>query len=329
MHKTGRSVSRRSFIKRSTTLAATVASGLVWTESSGEQKKMSNSDGRGKLKVAAVQMNALRDNLEHNLEVHRRIAAEAAGAGCELVVFPELSTTSHYGHRSATSLAQAADGGIFRTMSDLSKELNIHIAYGFCEIAHGSNYNSQALIGPEGLIGIHRKVHASRDEYTYFRMGRSLEVFRMGYLKVGILICYDANFFEAWRVLALKGAQIILLPHASRSGVGQKVDADKQKQSLKRSLDGLPGRFGLYAADNNVFAVFANQADYNGHSTHAGGAYILGPDQKVKAKSKPVLDDLWISAEIDLGLRDERRSSGNFILKDRRPELYGELTRMI
>ena len=179
------------------------------------------------------------------------------------------------------------------------------------------------------MIGIHRKVHASRDEYTYFRMGRSLNVYDTGFCRIGILICYDANFFEAWRVLALKGAEIILLPHASRSGVGINVPREQQTKRLQRTLKNLPGKFGVYASDNNVFAVFANQVDYNGHSTHGGAAYFLGPDGSVLIKSKPVLDDCWVSTEIDFKLRDEGRSGTNSTLKDRRPEVYTELTKMI
>ena len=160
-------------------------------------------------------------------------------------------------------------------------------------------------------------------------MGRSLDVFDLGFCRIGILICYDANFFEAWRVLALKNAEIILLPHASRSAPGKEISRDKQLTQLKSTVDKMPGKFGVYAADNNVFSVFANQADYNGHSTHSGGAYICGPDGKILVKSEPVLDDHWICAEIDLKARDKRRAGTNSVLKDRRPELYKEITKMI
>ena len=323
-------ISRRGFMKNTAAITSSLGSGILSTSfSSGKNQTDTKSQSR-KIKIAAVQMNALRENLQHNLEVHRRIAKEAAKNGCNLVMFPELSASAHYGHKSATSLAEeAAKGTIYETMHGLAKDLNVLISYGFCEIAYGTNYNSHAIIGPEGIIGIHRKVHASRDEYTYFRMGRSLDVFDLGFCKLGILICYDANFFEAWRVLALKGAEIILLPHASRSGVGKKIPREQQMKGLQKTLDNLPNKFGVYASDNNVFAVFANQVDYNGHSTHGGGAYIIGPDGNILSKSKPVLDDCWISTEIDFKIRDERRRGLNSTLKYSRPEVYSELTKMI
>jgi len=282
-----------------------------------------------RFKVAAVQMNALRDDVDHNLEVHGRLAREAADDGCRLVMFPELSVTAHFGDAAATSHAEAADDGrIAETMHELARELGIVIAYGFCEAARGTFYNTHALVGPDGLIGVQRKVHASKDEYFTFRMGRSLSVFHLGFCRVATLICYDANFSEAWRVLALKGADVLLLPHASRTGWGEQVSEQNQRRHLEARLEGLPGRYGVYAADNAVFAVFGNQFGYNGHSTHAGGAYIIGPDGKTLLKSHAELDDIWISAELDPELQTKCRNSTHCTLKMRRPELYGEVTRM-
>lgn len=283
-----------------------------------------------KFEIATVQMNAPRGDLDHNLEIHRCIAREAANHDCGLVMFPELSVTAHFGDEDVTLLAEeATQGTIYETMRTLAKELGCVIGYGFCEKAHGTFYNSYALMASEGLLGVQRKVHASQDEYISFRMGRSLEVFDLGFCRVGIAICFDASFFEVWRVLVLKGAEVLLLPHASRTGWGEQLPEEQQRQELEQMLDGLPGRYGIYAEDNAVFAVYGNQVGYNGHTTHLGGAHILGPDGKLLAKSEPVLNDLWISAELDPELLDRARNSRYSLLRTRRPEMYGELTRMI
>jgi len=283
-----------------------------------------------KFKIGAVQMNALREDLDHNLAVHRRFAREAAGEGCRLMMFPELSVTAHYGGEDVTALAeQAAVGTIYNAMHALASELGCVIGYGFCEKAHGTFYNAYALMGSAGLIGVQRKVHASQDEYLSFRMGRSLQVFDLGFCRVGVAICFDASFFEVWRVFALKGADLLLLPHAGRSGWGEEIPRERQLEDMKQMLDGLPGRYGIYAEDNAVFAAFGNQVGYNGHSTHSGGAYILGPDGKLLAKLEPELDDLWVSADLDPEMLDRARNSKYSLLRTRRPEVYGELTRMI
>lgn len=280
-------------------------------------------------RIAAVQMNALKGELEHNLELHRRFTQKAARAGCQLVVFPELSATAHFGDPAATRFAEEAGAGpAGACMQELAAAANIVISYGFCEKACGTYYNAQALVGPRGLIGVQRKVHASRDEYFYFRMGRSLEVFDLGFCKVGTLICYDSLFFEAWRTLVLKGAEVILLPHAARSAPGKKLSAERQKKVLRHTLRNSLQHNAVYAADNHAFAVFANQWGYNGHSTHSGGAFVVAPDGQALAKSGARLQDLSIHARLDARTLDAVRNVGS-VLKFRRPELYGEVARML
>ena len=283
-----------------------------------------------KFKIAAVQMNAIKDDLEHNLALHQRFTAEAAAQGCRLVLFPELSTSAHFGSEEVVRFAERLpEGRIFQFIADLAWRHSILVAYGFCEEAHGTHYNTHALVGPQGLVGIQRKVHASNNEYFSFRMGRSFEVYDLGFCRVGTLVCYDAQFSESWRVLTLKEAEVILLPHASRSGMGQAIPPERQLDQLERMVAALPGDFGTYAKENGVFAAFANQVDFNGHSTHAGGAYILSPRGQVLEKLEPVLEDRMITAELDPEVLETARRNPNYTVKIRRPELYGELTQLI
>lgn len=306
-----------------------------------------------KFKLAAVQMNALVDDLDHNLETHVRIIQQAAGAGCRLISFPELSVTAHYGDEMMVQFAEEVDQGrIFETIWQQAREHDVIVGYGLTEQAHGTYYNTYPLVGPEGLIGIQRKIHMSHNEYFSFRMGRSLDVFDLGFCKVGTLICYDAQFFEGWRVLALKGAEVILLPHAVRTGWGVEVPAEELTRQLENALEGRPGYEGAFTSEegdrgqdfprlsdqvihsvfakaNGVFAVYANQVGYNGHSTHLGAAHVVDPAGRVIARSEPVLDDLWISVELDPEILNKMRRSPWSQLKIRRPELYGELTRPI
>jgi len=283
-----------------------------------------------RFKIAAVQMNALKDDLEHNLHIHAKFIEKAAKERCQLIMFPELSVTAHYGDEKVVQFAEeAGHGSGFETIHAQATKHAILVSYGFCELAHGTHYNSQALVGPQGLIGIQRKLHASKDEYFSFRMGRSLEIFDIGYCRIGTLVCYDACFCEAWRVLTLKGAEVILLPHASRSGWGLRVSIEKQLKSIKYSLAALPDPYGVYAKDNGVFSVFGNQVNYNGHSTHEGGAYILSPSGKILIKSKTSLRDQMITAELNPEDLEQVRRSTHYTLKTRRPEIYSEITRMI
>jgi predicted amidohydrolase len=118
-----------------------------------------------RFRIAAVQMNALKGEFDHNLEIHRRFSREAAAAGCRMVLFPELSTTAHYGDESVLEFAEEAQRGrIFDEMHGLARELEIVISYGLCERAHGTFYNSQVLVAPSGFVGVQRKIYASHDE---------------------------------------------------------------------------------------------------------------------------------------------------------------------
>ena len=175
-----------------------------------------------KIRVATCQMNARLKDIEHNLGVHRRVTGEAAKAGCSLVVFPEISATGHASTPEAhTGCEKAGSGPIFSAIHGMAKEHGVFVAYGFCEKAAGTVYNSHAIVGPDGLAGVQRKCVASGDEYYYFRMGRSFHVFDIGVCKIGTVICYDSAFSEHWRILALRGAEVILHPAAGRSGASR------------------------------------------------------------------------------------------------------------
>ena len=167
--------------------------------------------------VAATQVDVRHLDVEHNLETHLRLIAETAEAGCDLVVFPETSVTGNNGSPEVTRFAESHDGRIFRTIHGQAKESGIVVSYGFCELYRGTHYNTSALVGPDGLIGLQRKVHASFDEFFRFRQAYEWGVYDLGFCTVGTAICHDSDFFESWRILALKGAEVILLPHANRT----------------------------------------------------------------------------------------------------------------
>ncbi|MBL9215589.1 MAG: carbon-nitrogen hydrolase family protein [Opitutaceae bacterium] len=283
-----------------------------------------------KFKIATVQMNALKDDLQHNLDVHVRFIEQAAGAGCALVSFPETSATAHYGSPEVNKFAEPAGAGpVYRTLAEQAKRHGIVVAYGFAEEARGTYYNAHALVGPAGLIGIQRKVHSSGDEYYVFRMGRSFEVFDLGFCRVGTLICYDSIFSESWRVLALKGAELILAPHAGRKGgKDRRVPPEGQLENLRQHREQMPGPWGVFAAENGVFCGHCGQWGFNGHSTHKGGACVVDPLGRMIAQGPLQLEDLMITAELDPAVQQEARARSGYTLRTRRPEMYGELTRL-
>jgi len=107
--------------------------------------------------------------VERNLEAHLQFIGQAADAVCDLVVFPELSVTGHNGTPEVTRAAEPSDGPIYQAIHDRARSRGIVVAYGFRELFRGTHYNAYALVGPDGMIGIQRKVHASFDEFFRFR----------------------------------------------------------------------------------------------------------------------------------------------------------------
>jgi predicted amidohydrolase len=290
-------------------------------------------------RVAVTQVDVRHLDVEHNLEAHRTVIAETAEAGCDLVVFPECSVTGHNGSPEVTRDAEPHDGRIFETIAGAAREAGIVVGYGFCELDRGTHYNSFALVGRDGLLGLQRKVHASDDEFFRFRQAYEWVVVDLGFARVGTAICHDSDFFESWRILALKGAELVLLPHANRTmpagggeltfdGRGREVDADALLRAQAELLDGTPGPPRLHdalARDNAVFAAFSDQVGFDGHSTHVGGAYVLAPDGLLLARSERGPGTSWVATDLEPESLVRARENPWFALRKRRPETYDEL----
>ncbi|MDF2749581.1 MAG: 5-aminopentanamidase [Gaiellaceae bacterium] len=289
--------------------------------------------------VAATQVDVRHLDVAANLETHLRLIAETAAAGCDLVVFPEAGVTGHNGSQEVIRAAEPHDGPIFRAIHGAAREHGIVVSYGYCELNRGTHYNTSALVGPEGLLGLQRKVHASYDEFFRFRQAYEWSVVDLGPCVVGTAICHDSDFFESWRILALKGAEVVLLPHANRTlpaadgtltfdGRGRDAPEAELLRAQAELLEERPSPPRLHdvlARDNGVYAVFSDQVGFDGHSTHVGGAYVLAPDGSTIARSDPGLDTGWIAAELDPGLLERVRENAAFPLRKRRPETYDEL----
>jgi len=293
--------------------------------------------------VAATQVETRHLDVDHNLELHVRLIEETAAAGCHLVVFPEGSVTGSNGSEEVVRHAEPSDGRIYRTLQAEAARHRIVVSYGFCELYRGTHYNTSALVGPDGLLGLQRKVHASYDEFFRFRQAYEWEVADAGFCRVGTAICHDSDFFESWRILALMGAEVILLPHANRTmpaGGGDLTFDGRGREEPEASVLGAqrellderpwpPRIHDFLARDNGVFAVFSDQVGFDGHSSHVGGAYVLAPDGSMLAKSEPSVASGWISAELDPALLARARENPWFALKKRRPEAYGALTELL
>jgi predicted amidohydrolase len=163
------------------------------------------------VKIAVVQTRPAFGESARNI---REAVGLIEASSADIYVLPELFNTGYniIDAAEAGQLAEPVDGPTYRAIAEVAKRRSCYIAYGFAENA-GRIYNSAALVGPSGLIGLYRKVHLYNRETLLFAPGDvGFPVFELPFGKVGMMICFDWIYPESARTLALRGAQLILHP---------------------------------------------------------------------------------------------------------------------
>jgi N-carbamoylputrescine amidase len=287
--------------------------------------------------VAAVSMNGYLGEPRRVLEGIDKWCAKAAAAKAELVLFPELVIHGHCTPNTWEVAEPVPEGPSMATLVDIAKRHRLVVCAGLSEKERDIVYNTQVVVGPQGYIGKQRKLHLSRDEVFYYKGGREITVFDIGSCKVGIVICYDNQFPEVWRVLALRGADVVLMPHAGRFKLWD--DTAESQAAARRYSHNFLKKYALRARENACFAILADQAgragqvdlwpaDSENQPHHAGAALIWGPDGELMASTQEErIKDEMIVATLESALLDHERSLANYMLRTRRPELFGELVR--
>jgi predicted amidohydrolase len=233
-------------------------------------------------------------------------------AGIDLLVLPELCNSGYNfaSPEQAQATSEEIGNGVFlQFLESLCQRIGCYIVSGLNERLGSRLYNSAVLVGPQGYVGRYRKLHLFMNEKDFFEPGDvGLPVFDIGPCKVGMLVCFDWMFPEAWRVLALKGADVICHPS-------------------NLVLPGLAQRaVPIHALTNGCYVVTANRVGSEGDLTFTGMSTIADPKGQVLAQA-PQADDKVIRLEIDVDqARTKEITPRNNILADRRPEQYALLT---
>jgi N-carbamoylputrescine amidase len=277
------------------------------------------------LKVAVCQYAPCLGGVAENARVGSEWIARAANAGASLIVLPELAS-SGYAFASAEdaelSSEPAPDGPTLVTWADQCRQLGVWVVAGFAERSARGRFDSAALLGPEGVIGVYRKAHLFFNEQSYFEPGDSgFPVFDLPFGRVGMLICYDLWFPEAARVLALAGADIICVPTNWVANFRRRVQ-DERGWTM--------GNYAsvAVATQNQVFLAAADRIGIEHDIEFVGGSCVVGPDGWMLAGPATRSDEALLLADVDLSqsAAKKQRTPRNHALGDRRPELYHELT---
>ncbi len=270
--------------------------------------------------VAVGQTNPLMRNRAHNLAQIERMTREAARKGARLIVFPECALTGYcYASREeALEDAEAIPGPATEHLARVAAATSAYIVFGLVEKDGNEIYNAAAIVGPEGYVGKYRKTHLPYEVLDrYVRPGDlSFPIFETAVGRIGILICYDMRFPEPARILALSGADIIL--HPTNLPFGGAPQADYLYQAR--------------AAENRVWILSADRVGIERGVEFIGRSAIVHPNGTRLAEGSTKSEELLI-AEIEPAFAREKDlifTPGIYELhtfSDRRPELYGALTR--
>ena len=272
------------------------------------------------VRAAVVQMDVRIGETEANLERVIERLAEAAESGARLVVFPELALSGYCFNslEDAKPFALTSADATIASVCAEAERLDVTVVMGFFEVSGGNYFNSAVIASAVGgASNVYRKTHLPTIGVDRFiSKGNHLDVYDTSAGKLGVLICYDMRFPEAARTLGLKGAEIITLPTNWPEG------AESSRDFIGRTR----------AWENRVYLLAANRVGVERSRRFIGSSQIVSPTGELLAKAGEN-EETILYADLDLRLTHQKRiviEPGEWeldITGDRRPDLYGELTR--
>lgn len=238
------------------------------------------------MRIAALQMQSVPGDVQANLARIERAAIEAARGGADLLITPELGLTGYGAGEAITALAEPANGDQLRAVQAISSANRIVIIAGFAERDEADVYNSAAFVDGDNRPAIYRKSHLYGNyERSLFKPSNPANcIVEMGGLKLGMLICYDVEFPENVRRLALGGVDMVLVPTALPAGPSGTFIANHMIQ--------------VRAFENQIFIAYVNHAGADERFTFAGNSRIAAPDGSLLSACYDDAEQL-IFADID------------------------------
>jgi predicted amidohydrolase len=271
------------------------------------------------MKIAGVQMDVSLGQIDANVEKMGSFLRQTAAAGAQLTVFPECAATGYCFESLAEArpFAQPVPGPITAAMTRACKSTGTYAVFGMLEAEGDAIFNAATLVGPEGVIGVYRKMHLPYLGVDMFTTPgkRPFAVHAAGELRVGMNICYDASFPEAARSLALLGADLIVLPTNWPPGSECTASCCINARAL----------------ENGVYYLAVNRVGTERGFRFIGQSRVCDPWGHTLSTAEGT-DEEILYAEIDLARARNKhyvRVPGKHEIDrfaDRRPEMYTLLT---
>ena len=237
----------------------------------------------------------------------------------DLVVLPELFNTGYQflAAAEARELAEPIPGGpTTEALSEVASHRRMWLVAGLVERDGDALYNSAILVGPEGYLGRYRKLHLFYEEKLWFQPGTDEPpVFDVGTARLGLMICFDWIFPETARMLALKGADILCHP-------ANLIFKLCHEAMVTRCLE------------NRVFAVTCNRVGREARKPqepfqYTGGSQVVDPRGRLLVRAGDSTEEGQVVEIEPERARDKDFNLYNNLVRDRRLDLYGVLTRPV
>lgn len=268
--------------------------------------------------VAAIQFEPVIGALERNIDAGVALLERAADAGAQLAVMPELADSGYVFETRAEAFSLAASPAASPALAAwgaVAKRRGMHLVTGFAERDGPSLYNSAAVIGPDGLIGVYRKTHLWGEEALFFERGDlGFPVFRTPLGRIAALICYDGWFPEAWRLCAVQGADIVCVPTN-----WVPMPSQPQGQLAMSNILCMAA-----AHSNSMFVAAACRTGVERGQPFIGQSLIVNNEGWILAGPAGESGDAVLTARVNLAEARRGRSLNQFnqLLRDRREDLY-------
>jgi N-carbamoylputrescine amidase len=235
-----------------------------------------------------------------------------SGHRTDIICFPELSISGYILDKPSAIYSPRLFHEIMARLSSLSREYHLIILAGMIEVTEGGGaYISHIITGPQGIIGVYRKSHLSPQEKEIYLAGNRIDVFSSGEMTFGVQLCYEAHFPEISTIMALKGADMIFIPHASPRG-----DPQQKTESWLRHLT-------ARAFDNGIYILACNQVGQpDGGFSFPGVAVAVHPSGAVMESYASDEENMIMVELKGNDLAEFRSHPMKYFLPHRRPELY-------
>ena len=264
------------------------------------------------IRVAAVTSCSPVGKIRNNLDNMAKWIETARKNEASIVCFPEMNITGYSSGKHMINAAETIPGFVTKELCHMADHMDMVVLAGMAEKdMQGNIFASHLVVKPGNDVAVYRKVHIAPPEREIFSPGETVPLFNFRGITFGIQLCYDAHFPELTTRMAMDGADIIFMPHAS-----PRKSPEEKLQSWLRHLT-------ARAYDNSVFIIACNQTGHNGMGLDFPGvAVAIDPSGEVLNTQLSNDEDLLF---IDLkanALKNVRTHRMKYFLPNRRPEIY-------